>query len=143
MWQRDHLASPALAEQLRYWRHLRDLAPLDLPTDYPRPRVQGLSGGRVNVVLPAALTGAVKALARAEGATLFMALLAGLQVLLHRLSGATDVAVGVPIAGRGRVELEDLIGFFANTLVLRNDLSREPTFREVLARVRQGALSAY
>jgi amino acid adenylation domain-containing protein len=144
MWQRDRLESPAAAGQLRYWReHLAGLAPLDLATDYPRPRVQGFTGDLVHVVLPATLIGAVKALARAEGATLFMALLAGFQVLLHRLSGATDVAVGVPIAGRARVELEHLIGFFANTLVLRTDLSREPTFRELLARVRRGALSAY
>ena len=97
MWQRERLATPALVEQLRYWRgHLEDLAPLDLPTDHPRPRVQGFSGGSVGVVLPAPLTAAVKALARTERATLFMVLLAGFQVLLHRLSGATDVAVGDP-----------------------------------------------
>ena len=144
MWQRERLATPELVEQLRYWRgHLEDLAPLDLPTDHPRPRVQGFTGNSVGVVLPAPLTAAVKALARAERATLFMVLLAGFQVLLHRLSGATDVAVGIPIAGRGRVELEDMIGFFANTLVLRADLRGDPSFREVLAQVRERALSAY
>ena len=143
-WQRDRLATPALAAQLRYWQgHLEGLAPLDLPTDHPRPRIQGFTGRSVGVVLPATLSDAVKALARAERATLFMVLLAGFQVLLHRLSGATDVAVGMPIAGRGRVELEDLIGFFANTLVLRTDLRGNPSFREVLAQVRQRALSAY
>ncbi|MET0851317.1 MAG: amino acid adenylation domain-containing protein, partial [Candidatus Rokuibacteriota bacterium] len=143
-WQRERLATPALVEQLRYWRgHLEDLAPLDLPTDHPRPRVQGFTGSSLGVVLPAPLTAAVKALARAERATLFMVLLAGFQVLLHRLSGATDVAVGIPIAGRGRVELEDMIGFFANTLVLRADLRGDPSFREVLAQVRERALSAY
>ncbi len=86
---------------------------------------------------------ALKELGRREGATLFMTLLAAFQVLLYRYSGQEDIAVGTPIAGRGHAELEGLIGFFANTLVLRSDLSGNPGFRELLARVRESALGAY
>jgi non-ribosomal peptide synthetase component F len=100
-------------------------------------------GGTRSIVVPKAFVAELQALGRKEGATLYMTLLAGFQVLLHRYSGQSDVAVGSPIAGRTRSELEGLIGFFVNTLVLRGDLSGDPGFREFLARVRRTALGAY
>src|SRR6185369_84921 len=112
-------------------------------TDRPRPAVQSFRGATRPVRLPAALARPAEALARSEGATLFMVLLAGFQALLARFSGQDDVAVGSPIAGRHRVETEGLIGFFVNTLVLRGDLSGSPSFRELLGRVRETALAAY
>ena len=144
VWQRTWLQGPVLAAQRAYWqRQLADLRPLELPTDRPRPPVAEHQGAQLVVNLPAPVTAALKDLGRREGATLFMTLLAAFQVLLHRYSGQTDIAVGSPIAGRGRPEVEGLIGFFVNTLVLRSDLSGDPSFRELLARVRATALGAY
>ena len=144
LWQREWLTGKVLERQLSYWKKdLAGLPTLQLPTDRRRPAVQSYRGARHETELPAALVAALQALGRAEGATLFMTGLAAFQVLLHRYSGAEDIAVGTPIAGRRRAELEGLIGFFANTLVLRADLSGDPTFRELLARVRSSALSAY
>jgi amino acid adenylation domain-containing protein len=144
LWQRQWLSGEVLDRQLGYWKDkLVNLPTLELPTDHARPAVQSYRGARFEMALPQALAEALKALGRAQGATLFMTLLAAFQVLLHRYSGAEDIAVGTPIAGRRRAELEGLIGFFANTLVLRVSLADEPTFREVLARVRESALSAY
>ncbi|HJX29298.1 MAG TPA: amino acid adenylation domain-containing protein, partial [Thermoanaerobaculia bacterium] len=120
---------------------------LELPTDRPRPAVQTYRGATRPLSLPAVLTRQVEALGRREGATLFMVLLAAFQALLARTSGQDDLAVGTPVAGRNRVETEDLIGFFVNTLVLRGDLTAgaagAPTFRELLGRVRETALAAY
>ena len=144
LWQRQWLAGPLLQQQLSYWkRQLADLSTLALPTDRPRPAMQSDRGALLDVALPAQLAQRLRALARAEGTTLFMAGLAAFKVLLYRYSGTTDVAVGTPIAGRGRTELEGLIGFLANTLVLRTDLSGDPSFRALLARVRECALNAY
>src|SRR6185369_11940821 len=109
----------------------------------PRPAVESFRGGRQPLTVPAELTAALTALGREQGATLFMTLLAGLQALLGRLTGQADLAVGTPVAGRSRVEVEDLIGLFINTLVLRTDLAGDPTFGEALARVRETALGAY
>ena len=145
VWQREWLQGEELETQLAYWR--RQLAgnppALELPTDRPRPSVQSLAGARRRVVLPRPLADALAALSRREGATLFMTLLAAFAALLHRYTGQDDIVVGSPIAGRTRTETEGLIGFFVNTLVLRNDLSGDPTFRELLGRVREGALGAY
>jgi non-ribosomal peptide synthetase component F len=105
--------------------------------------MQSHRGASRPVRLPAALTRQAQALGRSEGATLFMVLLAGFQALLARYSGQEDLAVGSPVAGRNRIEVEGLIGFFVNTLVLRGDLSGEPTFQELLGRVRDTALAAY
>src|SRR6185369_7735321 len=116
---------------------------LELPTDRPRPAAQSYRGATRPVLLPAALAGPVAALARREGATLFMVLLAAFEVLLARASGQDDLAVGSPVAGRNRVETEDLIGFFVNTLVLRGDLTAEISFRELLLRTRETALAAH
>ena len=144
LWQRQWLSGAVLEQQLCYWKkQLADLATLELPTDRPRPALQSYRGARLEVGLADALGEGLKALGRKEGATLFMAGLAAFKVLLYRYSGTADIAIGTPIAGRGRTELEGLIGFFANTLVLRTDLSGVPTFRQVLARVRESALGAY
>ena len=138
------LQGEVLEQQLAYWKEqLADLSTLELPTDRPRPPVPSNQGAHFAFDLPAPLTQALKELSRREGATLFMTLLAAFQVLLHRYSGQDDIAVGTPIAGRRRTELEGLIGFFVNTLVLRTDLAGNPTFSELLARVRDSALGAY
>src|SRR5438093_132569 len=107
------------------------------------PVVKTLRGKRQSVELSKELTQGLKALSNKEGATLFMTLLAAFQTLLHRYSGQDDIAVGSPIAGRGRTEMEGLIGVFVNTLVLRTDLSGNPAFRQLLGRVREVALDAY
>ena len=145
VWQRSWLQGEALETQLSYWRaQLENLPPvLELPADRTRPAVQSYRGGRHVFTLPLELIDSLKELSRSEGVTLFMTLLAAFQTLLLRYTGREDVVVGTPIANRGRVETEGLIGFFANTLVLRTDLARDPTFRELLGRVRETALQAY
>jgi amino acid adenylation domain-containing protein len=144
-WQRERLTGEALEEELAWWRErLAGLPPsLDLPFDRPRPAVQTFRGGRAVRVLPASLIDRLRRLAGGEGASLFMGLLAGFQLLLARWSGQEDVPVGSPIAGRTRREVEGLIGIFLNHLVLRTDLSGDPTFRELLGRVRDVAVGAF
>ncbi len=133
-----------LEGQLAYWRAaLAGLPPLDLPADRPRPATPSSRGATARAVFPLELTAALKRLAEGEGATLFMVLLGAYQALLGRYSGQADLAVGAPVANRARPELEGLIGFFANTLVLRADLSGAPTVRGHLARVREACLGAY
>ncbi|HEY2967008.1 MAG TPA: condensation domain-containing protein, partial [Casimicrobiaceae bacterium] len=144
VWQREWLRGEVLGEQLSYWKEaLADLPVLELPTDRPRPGVPSYRGGRVAFELGDELSRGLKELGRREGTTLFMTLLAALQVLLYRYSAQEDVAVGVPLAARRRPELEGLIGFFVNMLVLRGDLSGQPSFKDYLARVRTQALAAY
>ncbi|MCL5996905.1 MAG: amino acid adenylation domain-containing protein, partial [Chloroflexi bacterium] len=144
-WQREWLQGKVLEKQLAYWqRQLGDELPiLDLPTDRPRPAAQTYRGARLTFTLAPALSRAIVSLSQREGVTLFMTLLAAFQVLLYRYSGQTDLTVGTPIANRNRAEIEPLIGFFANTLVLRTDLSNEPNFHELLRRAREVALDAY
>ncbi|MFJ2743707.1 amino acid adenylation domain-containing protein [Streptomyces sp. NPDC087440] len=144
-WQHEQLAAGGWQEGLAYWREHLAGAPgsLDLPTDRPRPAVQGFHGGSVQMSLPAELVGGLAALAGRHGATPYMALLAVFDVLLHRQSGQDDIVVGVPTALRGRSEVEPLIGYFVNTLPIRADLSGEPGFTTVLARVRDACLGAY
>ncbi|HEX2211316.1 MAG TPA: amino acid adenylation domain-containing protein, partial [Longimicrobium sp.] len=143
--QREHLRGEALERQLAWWRERLAGAPalLELPTGRPRPAVRTHRGAREHFELPAELLDRLQALGRGEGATLYMVLLAAFQVLLGRYSGSDDVVVGSPIAGRTRREVEELIGFFANTLVLRTELGGDPAFREVVARVREATLGAY
>lgn len=145
LWQRSWLQGDRLQEQLAYWKQqLRDApASLDLPTDYPRPSLQTFRGHSLTCTLPVALQAGLERLGQQEGTTLFMTLLAAWQVLLSRYSGQEDVLVGSPIANRGRAEIEGLIGLFVNTLVLRTNLSGNPSFRDVLGRVREVALGAY
>ena len=143
-WQRNWLQGETLESQLAYWNvQLDGVLTLQLPTDRPRPAVQSFRGARQYFALPKELTETLKAFSQKQRATLFMTLLAAFKALLYRYSGQRDVAVGVPIAGRSRYEFEGLIGFFVNTLVLRTDLSGNPTFRELLNRVREVALGAY
>ncbi|MCJ9707377.1 condensation domain-containing protein, partial [Bradyrhizobium sp. SHOUNA76] len=132
IWQRQRLQGAVLERQLSYWRSRFSGVPamLDLPTDRPRPAVQSFRGARHSFAMSSGLSRTLASLARQEGATLFMVLLAAFQAVLSRWSGQDDVVVGTPIAGRTRRELEGLIGFFANTLAMRTDLSGDPTFRE-------------
>ncbi|HEX2187468.1 MAG TPA: condensation domain-containing protein, partial [Longimicrobiaceae bacterium] len=138
-WQRAWLTGDTLEAQIGWWRErLADAPPLlDLPTDAPRRPAADPPAATRHVALPGDVSDALRELGRREGATPFMTLLAGWQLLLARWSGQDDVSVGTPIAGRTRAELEPLIGFFVNTLVLRADLGGDPTFRELLARVRE------
>ncbi|HEX6747843.1 MAG TPA: amino acid adenylation domain-containing protein [Longimicrobium sp.] len=145
VWQREQLAGGVLDRQLAYWRERLAGAPelLELPTDHPRPAVQTYRGATVPVELSPELLERLQALARSEGATLYMTLLGAFQVLLSKYSGSDDIVVGSSIAGRTRKEVEALIGLFVNTLVLRTDLLGDPSFRETLRRVREVTLGAY
>jgi amino acid adenylation domain-containing protein len=145
VWQRRWLAGEVLARQVAYWRQRLAGTPaaLELPTDRRRPAVQSFRGATVARRVEAELAGRLGSLARREGATLFMTLVAAFQALLGRHSGQRDVTVGFPIAGRGQPELEGIVGLFLNTLVLRTDLGGAPSLRELLGRVREGALGAY
>jgi uncharacterized protein YbdZ (MbtH family) len=144
VWQRQWLQGDILERQLSYWKkQLSGFEVLNLPTDRPRPAIQTHRGSQQSIDLSKELTQNLMGLCRSERATLFMTLLAAFQVLLYRYSGQEDILVGSPIAGRTCPEIEGLIGFFVNTLVLRNDLSGDPTFRELLSRVRESAIEAY
>jgi amino acid adenylation domain-containing protein len=145
VWQREWLQGETLERQLDYWRERLQGAPpvLELPTDRPRPSVQTYEGARRSIVLSKELNDSIKALNRREGATLFMTLLAAYNVLLHHLTWREDIVVGTDVANRNRAETEGLIGFFVNQIVLRTDLSGDPTFAELLRRVRETAVEAY
>ncbi|HEX7243528.1 MAG TPA: amino acid adenylation domain-containing protein, partial [Longimicrobiaceae bacterium] len=145
VWQRGWLRGDALRRQLAWWRERLGGSPpaLELPTDRPRPAVVSGRGASHRFRVPAETTRALRALARREGATLYMVGRAAADLLLSRWSGQEDVVVGSPIANRTRVELDALIGFFVNTLALRTDLSGDPAFTELLGRVRETALGAY
>lgn len=144
-WQRQRLQGEELEQQLSYWRKqlAGATAMLELPADYPRPVSRSYQGRRLHFTLSPELTAELKELSRREGVTLFMVLTAGFQSLLHRYTQQPEVSIGTPVAGRTRRETEGLIGFFVNTLVLRTDFSGEPTFVELLQRVREVALGAY
>jgi amino acid adenylation domain-containing protein len=143
-WQREQLKGEVLDNHLSYWKQqLRDLPVLRLPTDHPRPIVQTHRGGILSVTLSKTVSDALKSLSQREEVTMFMTLLAAWKTVFHRYTGQDDIVVGAAIAGRNRPEVEGLIGFFINALVLRTDLSGNPTFRELLARVRKVCLEAY
>ncbi|HEY0022712.1 MAG TPA: non-ribosomal peptide synthase/polyketide synthase [Longimicrobium sp.] len=145
VWQRGWLQGDVLQRQLDWWRERLGGAPpaLELPTDRPRPAVASSRGAALMLRLPADVTRGLRALARREGATLYMVTHAALDLLLSRWSGQEDLVVGSPIAGRTQVGTEGLIGFFINTLALRIDLSGDPSFQELVRRVRETALGAY
>lgn len=145
LWQRRCLQGEKLEEQLCFWRTRLggDLPVLELPIDRLRPTVQTHRGAWYGFTIDADLTSELRTLCRTADVTLFMVLLAAFQVLLHRYTAQTDILVGAPVANRHRAGLEDLIGFFVNTLVLRTDLAGDPTFAELLARVREVTLGAY
>ena len=145
VWQREQLQGEPLARQLNYWKKQLEGVPdlLELPANRLRPAKPSFAGAEISRELPQALADEVAELTRREGATLFITLLAAFQALLHRYTGALDVPVGTPVAGRNWEEVEGLVGFFANTLVMRGDLSGDPSFRELLGRTRTTALDAY
>jgi amino acid adenylation domain-containing protein len=145
VWHREHLSGDVLERHLAWWRKQLAGAPelLALPTDRPRPAVPTHRGAHERIDLSAGVLERLRALGRSEGATLYMVLLGAFQLLLSRHGAGDDVVVGSPVAGRPRRELEALIGYFANTLVLRTDLSGDPGFREVLRRVRAATLGAW
>ena len=145
IWQRQWLQSEVLQTQLDYWKQLLKNAPtlLELPTDRPRPAIQTFRGEIQYGEFSVELSEAIANFTRQEGATLFMTLFAAFVTLLYRYTDSDDIVVGTPIANRDRLELEGLIGFFVNTLVLRTDLSGNPSFQQLLSRVRQLTLQAY
>ncbi|WP_345616695.1 amino acid adenylation domain-containing protein, partial [Nocardia iowensis] len=150
LWQRAVLGDEAdpesiAAQQISFWRsHLADLPDLlELPTDRPRPAIASMAGARVDVQIDAATHAGLVELGRAHGATLFMVVHTALAVLLARLSGSTDVAIGTPLAGRGERELDDLIGMFVNTVVFRTQLDPGESFIELLGRQRESDLQAF
>ncbi|VEP12991.1 Non-ribosomal peptide synthetase [Hyella patelloides LEGE 07179] len=145
VWQREWLQGETLQTQLSYWRErLKNLPPpLELPSDRPRPDRQTFRGAVQQFIVPPALTETLQSFSQQQDATLYMTLLAAFKTLLYRYTNQTDITVGSPIANRNRAEIEGLIGFFTNTLVLRTDLANNPTFLDVLLRVRETALGAY
>jgi amino acid adenylation domain-containing protein len=144
VWEEARVPALTLERQLAHWRRqLGGLAPLGLPSDRPRPAARSGRGGQIGFAIPPGVLTALDGIAAARGATLFMALVTAFQIVLARHSGQDDVAVGVPVARRGRHELEDVIGYFLNLIVLRADLSGDPTFGEAVTRARETALSAF
>ena len=145
LWERRHFEGPALAEKLAFWTSALAGAPqvLDLPADRPRPAVRSGAGGHCALTLGPRLQAGLQTLVQTEGVTLFMVLLAAFDALLHRYTGQVDLLVGTPVASRSRAEVEGLIGCFANTVVLRGDVSGRPTFRQLLRRVWRTTLAAF
>ncbi|MDZ8087685.1 MAG: amino acid adenylation domain-containing protein [Nostoc sp. DedQUE12b] len=145
VWQHQWLSGEVLSSQINYWKTQLAGANtvLELPTDRPRPPVQTYQGAAESLMLPQTLSASLTELSHQEGVTLFMTLLAAFGTILHRYTGQEDILIGSPIAGRNRSEIEELIGFFINTVVLRTDFADNPSFRSVLNRVRQMALAAY
>ncbi|MBZ4016086.1 non-ribosomal peptide synthetase [Streptomyces purpurogeneiscleroticus] len=142
LWQQR--AADEQAADIAHWRErLAGVPVLDLPTDHPRPAAQTYRGSTRSAPLPRALTDRLERLATEEGGTLFMALLAAFNGMLHRLTGQDDLAVGTPDSGRGHTGLDGVVGYFANTLALRSDASGDPAFRELLRRTRETCLDAY
>ncbi|MFY0567872.1 MupA/Atu3671 family FMN-dependent luciferase-like monooxygenase [Archangium lansingense] len=143
-WQHEWLRGPALEKELSWWKQtLADVPVLRLPTDKPRPAVQSYRGAQHRFIVPRRVADALGALAKREGATPFMVLMAAYQVLLSRYSGQEDFAVGTAVAGRSRPEFESLVGCFINSLPLRAELSGDPSFVELLGRARRTALAAF
>ncbi|MBU7586537.1 MAG: AMP-binding protein, partial [Nostoc sp. TH1S01] len=145
IWQQDYLQGEALTAQKNYWKQKLggSLPVLQLPTDYPRPAVQSYKGKTHSFTLSKSLTTALKALSQQAGATLFMTLLTAFKILLYRYSQQEDIIIGTAIANRNLPQIEKLIGFFVNTLVLRTDVSGNPSFLDLLARVKETTLDAY
>ncbi|CAL2107142.1 hypothetical protein T190115A13A_330001 [Tenacibaculum sp. 190524A02b] len=144
IWQRKYLEGDILENQLTYWKEkLTGVSTLSLPLDYARPSIQSNEGANISISLDKELSLSLKALCQEEGVTVFMFMLSVFKVLLARYSNQEDVCVGTPIANRTQSELEGMIGFFVNTLALRSDLSGNPSFKEVLKRVKETTLEGY
>lgn len=143
-WQRDYLQGEELERLQQYWgKQLANLPPLDLPTDLPRPPIRSARGKTLDCQLSSELSARVNQFCRREGITPFMVLLAAFQAVLARYSGQDDIAVGSPMANRNRPEIEPMIGYFINMVVMRGDFSGDPSFRDIIGRVRQTALDAF
>ncbi|HEX8185638.1 MAG TPA: amino acid adenylation domain-containing protein, partial [Blastocatellia bacterium] len=143
-WQREWLQGEVLQDELLYWKEqLEGITPLDLPVDHPRPPTQTFRGAHQSFTIPDSLVVSLKELSRREGVTLFMMLLAAFQTLLSRYTGQTDISIGTAVANRNHKKVEGLVGFFLNTLVMRTSTAGDPSFRELLSRVREVALGAY
>src|SRR5262249_24501288 len=141
MWHREWMKGEVLEKQLRYWtKRLEDAPRLNLPTDYERPPKRTFDGERLWISLPETTSAALLSLAEKEAVTPFVALVAAFAIQAACLSGQRDIVIGTHVAGRARPEVEGLIGFFINQLVLRNDLSGDPSFRELLHDVQQVTL---
>ncbi|HEV7765806.1 MAG TPA: amino acid adenylation domain-containing protein [Thermoanaerobaculia bacterium] len=145
LWQRNRVNSGALSEQLEFWqRHLANLPPaLELPLDRPRPLLESSLGARQTLQVPESVVAALRDLCKQKQVTTFMLMLAAFKLLIHRYTGQTDLLIGCPVAGRTRAEIENLIGFFLNTLALRTDVSGNPTFHELLDRIRETTLDTF
>ncbi len=145
VWQREWMRGEVLENHLSYWKKQLSGAPvlLELPTDHPRPPAQSFEGARQFLKYPDGVLEQFKSLCRQEGTTVFMTMLAAFGSLLHRWSGQEDMLIGTPVSGRSRTEVEPLIGYFSNSVVLRVDLSGDPTFRELMRRVKEVSLGAY
>ena len=143
-WQRQYFSNGALKKDISYWRHqLREVPVLELPADHPRPDVQTYHGAVEILEIDKDLLEKLKRLSRKNEVTLFMVLLAGFAILLHRYTGMEDLAIGVPVANRNRLETEQLIGVLVNTIVMRLKLDGDPTFKQLLQMVRRTSLEAY
>ncbi|MFT3990482.1 MAG: condensation domain-containing protein [Luteolibacter sp.] len=143
VWQQEFLASPEVDRQLDYWKSkLHGMRELALPTDHPRPPVKSWNGEIISRLLPKALTDKLHTYAATRGATLFQLQLAAFKILMARYCGTTDVAIGTPVTGRNREELEPLVGVFINSLILRTDLSANPTFGQYLDQVKDTVFEA-
>jgi len=144
-WLRQRMQGDMLEQQLEYWRTQLDGAPqvLEMPTDRPRPAIESHRGAHLAFDISNTVQDGIAALCQSEGTTQFMVLLAALDVLLLRYTGQDDLLVGVPVANRNREDLEELIGMFVNTLIIRNDVSGDPSTKELLGRVRERCLDAY
>jgi non-ribosomal peptide synthetase component F len=143
VWQKEWLQDSSLNQQLFYWiRQLHELTQLNIPTDRARPVSQTFNGAIVSTVLPRDLTDAIQHYSTRSGGTFFVTVLSGFKLLLHVYSKQTDISIGTQVAGRNRVELENLIGLFINTVILRTDLSGDPSFRELVDRVRETAFQS-
>jgi amino acid adenylation domain-containing protein len=144
LWEKQWLESEGLQAEYEFWKQqLHDLPVLSLPTDFPRPKVQEFRGAMKLFELPVPLSNALNAFSTKEGVTLFMSLMSAFAALLYRCSGQEDIPIGTPVANRNRPHTEELIGFFVNTLVLRVDLSKAPTYKDLLRRVRETTLNAF
>ncbi|MEO6230170.1 MAG: amino acid adenylation domain-containing protein [Ferruginibacter sp.] len=144
IWQRNYLQGDVLEQKINYWKtQLQGVSALQLPTDFQRPAKQSTKGSMATFLIDKKLADSLQTLSQQQGTTLFMTLLAAFKVLMYRYTGQEDICIGTPIAGRQQQEVEDLIGFFVNTLALRSSLNGEATFTKLLQQVRTGTLEAY
>jgi amino acid adenylation domain-containing protein len=144
LWQREHLTPAVMSGKINYWKEqLKNLTPLSLPVDYPRPAIQSIRGGMVFGQLDESVLNGLLLLSQEEGTTFFMTLLSAFQVLLYRYTGQQDIYVGSPVAGRHHHEVESLIGFFVNTLVFRTEVRGGESYVSLLSRVKEMMLQAY